>query len=190
MSDLRLQQNLHESTIGQQHTYQEIIQLTLARSALCWQKLSMIEFLRGCAMCTVRRRNAHCAPILYSIRERVLWWRLAKKIMNIVLSTAINGKSQRAESCLKWTWTVLCVCVCVLCAVHAAIDQWATVWGLPCGFVHHGYYKHVEDCACYFSTRALPVSMNSQHSIGLFLATIMEKITVLERKLFWLFLQK
>ena len=110
--ELRLQRNLCESTIG----HWEIIQWTLPRSALCRQKLFMLlEFLKGCALCTICRRNAQRAAILYSVRERVLHWILVKKILNMELSTAVNGQSQRAECWLEWTLVDhVCVCVCVV----------------------------------------------------------------------------
>ena len=120
--ELCLQQNLRESTICQQRT--------LKNNALFWQKLSMLlEFLKGCALSTICRRNTQLAAILYSLREHVLLRRLAKKIMNMELSTAINGQSHCAECCLEWT--VCALWICALLHAWTYHGGWTTLVDVP-----------------------------------------------------------
>ena len=121
------------------NAHREIIQWTLPFNPLSWQKLSMLLVVQGCTLCTVCRHYAQRAAFLYSICERVLHWSLVKNIMNMELSTAINGQSQRAECWSEWT---LDDCMCFVCAVHNAwtsgqpctVKIFGTMWFVRCVF--------------------------------------------------------
>lgn len=135
-SDLRLQQNLRESTIGQQHTLRNNSMNFGPQRPLLAEVVHVTRIPpRLCIVHTVCRRDAQRSPILYSVRERVLWRRLAKKIMNMDLLTAINGQSQRAESWLRWTSD--CVCY-VLCMLHEPVGDRVsiTMWFCASWILH------------------------------------------------------
>ena len=139
--ELRLQQNLHESTICQQRTSKNKSMNFASQRPLLAKVVHVIGIPprpyivhRLQALCTT------CSNYLL-VCERVLHWSLVKNIMNMELLTAINGQSQRAEIWSEWT---LDDCVRCVCAVHTAwtYHQWATVY---CEDTRH----HVVCASCF-----------------------------------------
>ena len=85
------------------NAHRKIIQWTLPRKALCWQKLSMLlEFLQGCTLCTVCNHSEQRAAICYSVLRLCVMCMCCTNVYTCTYTARTSGRSCTVRILVYW----------------------------------------------------------------------------------------